>query len=161
MRLTGCTRPIVSTVVRQAAKFSNEPKACHDVAVKRIRKCLLGTSEEGLIHEPDSIKGMEMCADIDFAGHFEKNNAEDPESVCSRTGNVLKHASYPIFWKSKLEIGIALSTTYAENIALSTSSRETIPMMHLLREISAAMKIKECIKKMKCTVLKIITDRCK
>ena len=81
MCLAGCTRSDVSMVVHQAATFSNDQKACHDVAVKRIRKHPLGTSEEGLAHKLCSAKGMEVHVDADFYSGFEKNNSEDPASI--------------------------------------------------------------------------------
>ena len=64
----------------------------------------------------------------------------------------MKHAGYPILWKSKLQPDIALLMTEAEHIEFSTSLRETIPELHLLRETSAVMKIKECSKTMQCAV---------
>ena len=76
--------------------------------------------DEGLTCEPNIAKGLEVFVDADFAGGFNATNAEDPASACSRTGFVIKHAGCPIIWKSKLQTEIALSTTEAECIALST-----------------------------------------
>ena len=45
--LTGCTRPDISMAVHQVAKFSNNPKASHDAAVKRISKYLLSLKIRG------------------------------------------------------------------------------------------------------------------
>ena len=53
----------------QAAKFSNDPKATHDTAVKRIGKCLLGTQDKGLELKPDVTKGLEAFVDADFQEH--------------------------------------------------------------------------------------------
>ena len=114
----------------QAAKFSSDPKEAHDAAVKRIGKYLLGSMDKGLTHEPEIGKGLETHVDADFAGGFDIVNAEDPASACSRTGHVIKHAGFPIMWKSKLQTEIALSTTEAEHVALSTALRETMPIMH-------------------------------
>ena len=150
--LTGCTRPDILMAVHQAAKFSNCPKACHDAAVKRIGKCLLGTSEEGLICEPDVSKGLEIFADADFAGAFDKTVAEDLASARSRTGCIIKYAGCPLMWKSKLQTEITLSTMEAEHIALSTALREGITIIHFLREINLVMNIPDCNKIMKCTV---------
>ena len=138
--------------VHQAAKFSNNLKASYDTAVKRIGKCLLGSEDKGLTHEPDVEKGLEVFVDADFAGGFEKSTAEDPASVHSRTGFVIKYAGCPIVWKLKLQTEIALSTTEAEHIALSTALREVIPIMHLLRELGTVMNTPECSKSMKYAV---------
>jgi hypothetical protein len=41
----------------------------------------------------------------------------------------------PIIWASQLQSEIALSTTEAEYLALSTALRNTIPLMRLLNEL--------------------------
>ena len=94
--VAGCTRPDISMAVHQAAKFSNDPKVSYDTAVKRIGKYLLGSLDKGLIYEHDVSKGLEVFVDADFAGGFDKINAEDPASVYSRTGYIIKYTGCPI-----------------------------------------------------------------
>src|SRR6056300_281504 len=53
----------------------------------------------------------------------------------SRTGFVIMYANCPIYWCSKLQSEIALSTAEAEYIALSQALREVIPLMTLMEEI--------------------------
>lgn len=53
----------------------------------------------------------------------------------SRNGYMIMYAGYPIFWASKLQTEIALSTTEAEYIALSQALREVIPLVTLMEEI--------------------------
>jgi hypothetical protein len=43
-------------------------------------------------------------------------------------------ANCPFIWASKLQTEIALSSTEAEYIALSTATREVIPLLHLMKE---------------------------
>jgi len=52
----------------------------------------------------------------------------------SRTGYVIMFAEYPLIWSSKLQTEIALSSTEAEYIALSTAMREIIHLIDFLRE---------------------------
>ena len=73
-------------------------------------------------------------------------------SALSRSGLVIKYAGCPIAWSSKLQSEIALSTTEAEHVALSTSLRDTMSIMQLLSELGVVMNIPDCKKKMKCTV---------
>ena len=80
---------------------------------------MLGTVEEGVTCTLDASEGLEVFADADFASEFDKLRAEDPASVCSRTGFAIKHAGCPIIWKSKLQSEIDLSTTESEHISLS------------------------------------------
>jgi hypothetical protein len=55
----------------------------------------------------------------------------------SQTGYVIWYAGCPIYWQSKLETEIALSTAgEAEYIALSQALRETLPMTNLMKEIN-------------------------
>ena len=46
----------------------------------------------------------------------------------------MTYAGCPILWKSKVQSGIALSTTEAGYIALSTALREVIAIIRLLED---------------------------
>ena len=72
--------------------------------------------------------------DADFAGGWNHNDADNAENLMSRTGFVITNC--PIYWSSKLQTEIALSTAEAEYIALSQSLREVIPLMTLMLEIN-------------------------
>ena len=52
----------------------------------------------------------------------------------SRSGWIVCFAGAPITWASKIQTIMALSITEAEYIALSTSLREVIPLMGMLKE---------------------------
>ena len=51
--LAGCIRANISIAIHQEAKFSKNPKASYDTAVKRIRKYLLDCTDKGLVYKPD------------------------------------------------------------------------------------------------------------
>jgi hypothetical protein len=70
----------------QCARFNANPKLCHERAVMRICKYLLGTMEKGIIHRPESIKGLECHVDADFAGGW---TIGESSIVLSRTGFVI------------------------------------------------------------------------
>jgi hypothetical protein len=133
--LQGMTRPDLAYATHQCARFSNDPRQSHEIAVKRIGRYLKRTSTQGLILEPDMGKGFECYVDADWAGNWDKRFATDPASVFSRTGYVILYAGCPIIWASKMQSVVALSTTEAEYIALSTALREVICMMNLLKEL--------------------------
>ena len=63
------------------------------------------------------------------AKHLDLNSAK------SRTEYIITYAGCPIVWESKLQTLVALSTTEAECIALSTSLREVIAVMNLVTEL--------------------------
>ena len=70
---------------------------------------------------------------IDMIG-WNKRVAERP---LRRFGSErVKYANCPIVWASKLQSTLALSTTEAEYIALSTAMREVIYLLNLIDEMS-------------------------
>ena len=130
--LQGSTRPDISMAVHQCARFCIEPKITHERAVMRIGKYLLHTRDKGLKFYPNKTKGIECFTDADFAGSWDKADAENPENVLSRTGYIIFYCGCPVQWCSKLQTEIALSTAEAEYIALSQATREIIPFINLL-----------------------------
>ena len=134
--LQGNTRPDISMATHQTARFCIDPKLSHEQAIMRIGRYLLGTKDRGIIYEPDPKKGLECYVDADFAGGWSSADSDDADNVMSRTGYVLFYAGCPIYWVSKLQTEIALSTAESEYIALSSALREVIPLMRLMEEIN-------------------------
>ena len=81
--------------------------------------------------------GIECFVDADFAGGATKGNTTNPRDYLSCTGYVLKYAGCPTVWASKLQTLIALLTTEAEYLALSTAMREVIFLKQLMEEMAA------------------------
>ena len=119
--LAGNTRPDLLMAVHQCARFNNDPRHSHEVAVKRIGKYLRGTASKGVIFKPDKSKGIECFVDAGFAGSWQIEDLQDPMSAFSRTGYVIRFAGCPVLWVSKLQSVCSLSTTESEYIALSQS----------------------------------------
>jgi hypothetical protein len=134
--LEKCTRPDIAYATHQCARFCIDPKKEHGKAVKWIGRYLLATKDKGLILRPDPSKALECYADADFAGNWHKEDAEiDIDTARSRTGYLVTFAGCPLTWQSKLQTEIALSTTEAEYIALSTGLRTVIPLIETLKEM--------------------------
>jgi hypothetical protein len=76
-----------------------------------------------------------MYVDADFAGRWHKEYSHLRDSVLSRTGFVITFCGCPVTWGSKLQSEIALSTTESEYIALSSATRELLPLRRILRDI--------------------------
>jgi hypothetical protein len=74
--------------------------------------------------------------DADFARRWHKKYTELRDNVLSRTGYVILFCICPVVRGSKLQSEIALSTTESENIALSTSLRELLPLGRILSDIN-------------------------
>ena len=136
--LVNCTQPDLAYAVHQCARFSNDPKRSHEQAVKRILRYLLYLKRSdtiGLKFSPLFTKSLEVYVDASFAGDWNSAWNEEPTSVMSRTGYLIKYGNCPIIWCSKLQSEIALSTTESEYIALSQSLRDALPLVELLREL--------------------------
>ena len=131
MYLSGSIRPDISMAVHQCARFSVSPMRSHEQAVMRIGCYLLSTHDKGMTYKPDSSIGLEVFVDADFAGGWDPADSGNADNVYSRTGFVIRYAGCPIFWQSKLQTEIALSTAEAEYIALSP-----FPVMNLMKEIN-------------------------
>ena len=74
--------------------------------------------------------------DADYTRAYHKLDNLDPRSCLSRTGYVISYANCPLIWSSKLQSIIALSTTEAEYIALSTALRDVIYLLNLVEEFN-------------------------
>jgi hypothetical protein len=89
-----------------------------------------------MIYKPDLTKGIEVYVNADFAGGWDPADAMNADNIYSRTGYVIQYAGCPIYWQSKHQTEITLSTAEEEYIALSQALRETLPMMQLMKEIN-------------------------
>ncbi len=129
------TRPDLSFAVHQCARFSSMPKHSHAMAVHYIARYLAGTRGKGIKIKPNREKSFECYVDASHAGDWKQQSAsDDPTTAKSRTGFIITFADRPIVWTSKLQTEIALSTTEAEYIALSTAAREILPMLTMTKE---------------------------
>ena len=152
MYLSNNTRPDIAFAVNQVARFSNNPRLCHEVAVKRIAKYLKHTlfkdpdgSERvhGMIFKPDKAKqlALNLHCDADFGGLFNAEENSDPNSARSRTGYICTLGDLPVIWSSKLQVEICLSTAESEMAALCSGMRALVPCRFLLFEIAKCFNI--------------------
>ena len=129
------TRPDISYAVHQCARFAADPKIEHGKAVLWLGRYLAATKDQGIIFKP-TLQSFDCYVDADFSGNWNRDEATgDPDTARSRSGYVIQYAGCPIVWASKLQTQVALSTTEAEYIALSTALRDTIPLMELVKEL--------------------------
>jgi hypothetical protein len=79
--------------------------------------------------------GIESYVDADFEGGWNITTSADADNVMSCTGFVITYANCPIYWASRLQTEIALSTAKAEYIAMSSALHKVIPLMTLMKEL--------------------------
>jgi hypothetical protein len=111
------TRPDIAYATHECARFSEVTRASHEDAVVWLCKYLLATKDAGIIYVPKRDQSIEVYADTDFCGSWNKATApQDISTTKSRTGYIINFMACPIVWTSKLQTHITLSTTKAEYI---------------------------------------------
>lgn len=141
--LQGHTRPDISFAVNQCARYAFRPKKIHEDALKRIGRYLLGTRDKGIFMVPDNTLQIDCYVDADFAGLWGYEERDDPTCVKSRSGYLFMIGGCPIYWRSKLQSEISLSTMMSEYIALSTAMRDLIPLRHIVLDICRGLDLSE------------------
>jgi hypothetical protein len=148
------SRPDISFAVHQCARFAAAPKVAHGKAVRWIGRYLAATRDRGMIWHPKQDQSFDCYVDADFAGNWNKDEAlTDIDTARSRSGYYISYANCPLVWASRLQTHVALSTTEAEYIALSTAMRDIIPLIELLEEMKEhGFSCKTTIPKIHCKV---------
>ena len=133
--LQAMTRPDLAYSVHQCAHFCNNPKLLHEQGLKRFCCYLYLTRDCSLVFKPNLTDGFKCYVDDDWAGTWLKSCPSDKTGALSRTGYLITYANCPIMWGSKMQLFVALSTTEAKLIAMSTMLREVIHLQNLLLEL--------------------------
>ena len=121
------TRPDISQAVGAVSKFNSCPTEAHLTAVKRIFCYLKGTINLGLKYERSDDSSLIGFSDADWAGDMDNRH--------STTGNLFVMSGGAISWLSRKQSVVALSTTEAEYVALSTATQEAVWLRRLLSDI--------------------------
>ncbi|GAA5945328.1 uncharacterized protein JCM15063_001077, partial [Sporobolomyces koalae] len=123
------TRPDLAHVVGVLGRHSARPNATHWAAVLRCLQYIKGTLDYGLEYSPDDspLHGFEAYSDTDWGA--------DPSTSKSTMGYAFLLASGAVSWASKLQPRVAASSTEAEYLGLSHSSKETVFLVQLLGEL--------------------------
>ncbi|XP_058726396.1 secreted RxLR effector protein 161-like [Vicia villosa] len=112
------SRPDIAFTVGVCARYQAEPKVSHINQVKRILKYVSGTSDYGMLYTRGSGFLLTRYCDADWAG-----SADDRKSTsggCFFLGNNL------IFWFSKKQNCVSLSTAEAEYIVAGSSCSQLV-----------------------------------
>jgi hypothetical protein len=92
------------------ARFQSDPKECHLVAVKRILRYLVHMPYIKLWYPKGSTFDLIGYSDLDYAGC--KVDRKSTSGICQFLGRFL------VFWSSKKETYVALSTAEAEYVVV-------------------------------------------
>lgn len=122
------TRPDISFCVNNVSRFNAKHSIEHWEAALRILKYLKGTSDYVLVYKAEAKNKMHAYTDADYASEIDKRRS------CS--GFVVKLAGGAINWHSKRQEIVAVSSTEAEYIALSTTAKEMLYLNQLMFELT-------------------------
>lgn len=122
------TRPDIAFCVNNVSRFNSKHSIEHWEAVLRILRYLKNTSNYVLRFKKDEKRDVFAFSDADYASEIDKRR--------SCTGFVVKMAGAAISWHSKRQEIVAVSSTEAEYIALSTTVKEMLWVAQFVREVS-------------------------
>ena len=132
-----CSRPDISYVVHQCARFCEDPKIQHGMAVKWLGRYLKFTLGKG-IHVKITDEDIIVLVDAYFSGNWYYEISQiDRDTDKSRHGYIIKYKGLPVSWASQIQTVIALSYTESKYMSLSTALRKVIPLMEFLRELQS------------------------
>lgn len=112
------TRPDITFAVNSVSRFNNDPGKAHWTAVKRIFRYLKNTSDVKIKFNGQTSSALIGYSDADWA-----NDTDDRRSC---TGYIFTRNGGPISWNSRRQHTVALSSTEAEYMALSSATQEAI-----------------------------------
>ena len=125
------TRPDIAQAVGAVSKFSSSPTEAHLTAAKQILRYLKGTANYGIKYQKSDSGNLIGYSDADWAG--------DCDDRHSTTGNLFLMAGGPVSWLSKKQAIVALSTSEAEYVAVSTATQEAVWLRRLLLDLKSPL----------------------
>ena len=84
---------------------------------------------------------IDCYVDDKFAGLWNHEDSADPTSVKSHSGYLFTFGGCPIWWSSKLQTEITLSTIEAEYVAMSIAMKEILPLQRIIIEICDSLNL--------------------
>ena len=128
MWLSISTRPdIANNAVRAVARYCTAPRSIHWKAALGILEYINETSEYGITFQRGTLSGisLEVFADADYA-----SKATDRRSV---SGGVIMCGGASVWWFSRTQKCVTLSTSEAEYVALGDAVKELLFLRQVWR----------------------------
>jgi len=125
IHLSKCTRPDIAFAVNYAARFCENPTVSDWNKILNIFKYLNNTINYKITY--NGTGSFTAYSDADFGG--------DRQDRKSTSGNLICVGNTPLYWISKKQTSVALSTTEAEFISATTCSKKILWIQNLIKEI--------------------------
>lgn len=122
-----CTRPDISHAVSAVSSYCSDPGFAHWTAAKRILRYLRGSKTCKMTYR--------KTGDSKFSGYSDADWGNDSETRRSYSGYVFLQSGGAVTWSSRKQSTVALSTTEAEYMALSSATQEVIWWKGFLDEL--------------------------
>lgn len=124
------TRPDIAFAVNDVSRFNNKHGKAHWTAVKRIFRYIQGSID------------MKLCFfnSDEMTGYTDADWASDVDKRRSCTGFVFTMSGGAISWNSKRQDTVALSSTEAEYMALSSATQEAIWLKEFGKELDSTLE---------------------
>lgn len=127
------TRPDICFAVSALSRYNQKPGKAHWNAVKRVFRYLKGTVDAKLVFRRDGNSEIIGYCDADWANDIDQRR--------STTGYVFLLHGAAISWNAKRQQTVALSTTEAEYMSLSSATQEAIWLKTLNDELFSSVQI--------------------
>ena len=121
------TRPDIAFAVTKLSQHAANPTEDHLNRALYICHYLLGTANYSLVFDGPSDSGLMAYSDSDWAS--------DPNMRKSTTGYMVKLVGAIFSWNSRAQKTVALSSTEAEYMSLSDTSRQLLWIKSLMSEL--------------------------
>ncbi|XP_074655651.1 uncharacterized protein LOC141909165 [Tubulanus polymorphus] len=123
------TRTDIAQSVSTISKYCGDPSEAHLTAAKRVLRYLKGTTDLSIVYKTSDDDCLRGYPDANWGGDLDDRR--------STTGNVFMLASSAVSWICKRQPTVALSTTEAEYMALSSAPQEVIWLRRLMNDLGA------------------------
>ncbi|CAA7036548.1 unnamed protein product [Microthlaspi erraticum] len=121
------SRPDLAYAVGVISRFMSSPSRDHWTAVKWVLRYLRGASKAKLTFTKNERFRVEGFCDSDYATDLDRRR--------SVTGFIFKVWGNTVSWRSNLQSVVALSTTEAEYMALTSATKEAIWLKGICEEL--------------------------
>lgn len=142
------TRPDVAFAVSRLSRFNSNPGPDHEAAIQRLIRYLLATRNYGLVFK--DLDGFRVATDASFA-----DNSLDRKSS---QGFIMRLFGGTIHWQATKQATVTTSSTEAELLSLSYTSREAIFMSRLFKDLNLTENGAPTIECDNTQTIRLITD---
>ena len=136
--LSAWTRPDLTYAVSVLSRFAENPGLIHLRAAKRVLRYVKGSLEQGITYLKEGKGGKYWGESLE--AYVDADYATNPDNRKSMTGIYVVIGGGAIYWFSKQQPVVALSTAEAEYIAACQATKEVLWARKLVRDLKYETK---------------------